>query len=201
MGNVIMNIMLKNISKAYDGLPILKNISLDFEIEKYYCIMGSSGLGKTTLLNILMGLLTPDTGTVENLDYTEIAAVFQENRLCENLSVGANLRLVCTKKGQMQYASQILDQLLLNGCLKKPVRQLSGGMQRRVSLARAVISNRNIMIWDEPFKGLDVTTRNKVIAYLKEHCKNKTVIWVTHDIQEYNQFGGELIQLDSLIKP
>ncbi len=194
-----MQIQLKNISKSYDDIMVLNNVSLNFELGQHYCIMGSSGLGKTTLLYILLGLLAPDAGSIENLHRCDIATVFQENRLCENLSVSANLKLICTEKHQMDDASEILERLRLKNCLKKTVHKLSGGMKRRVALARAVISNRSIMIWDEPFKGLDTSTRSEVIHYLKEYCSNKTVIWVTHDIQEYHQFGGELIQLDSLL--
>lgn len=173
---------------------VLKDLSLALAYGESCCLMGPSGQGKTTLLHILMGLVKPDEGTLSGLDGHRLAPVFQENRLCENLSAGANLRLVCGS-GRGEEISDALAAMGLADCLHKPVRELSGGMKRRVAIARALVSGGDILLFDEPFKGLDDNTKQQVMTHVKEQVKGKTLIWVTHDQREAQYMGSRVIQL------
>jgi NitT/TauT family transport system ATP-binding protein len=195
-----MSIILKDICKQYGDQIVLDHFSFTFDDDKSYCIMAPSGFGKTTLLHILMGLVEADNGTILGLDDYVIAPVFQENRLCENLSVATNIKMVCREKCSSPELAALLDQFLLPGSMKKTVRTLSGGMKRRVALARALVhahsSQKNLFLLDEPFKGLDVSTKEAVMQIMKYSFKGKTAIWVSHDPDEAEFMGSEVVRLD-----
>ncbi len=187
--------MLKavNICKSFGENKVLENFSHEFAEGKSTAVLGKSGGGKTTMLNILMGLLSPDSGEV--IRKGKIAALFQEDRLCENLTASANIRLVT---GKLFSKAQIADELSavgLTDCGNKPVRELSGGMKRRVAMLRALLADYDILFADEPFKGLDADTKGLVIKYFKEKTANKTVVFVTHDKSECETLADEIINI------
>ena len=201
-----MTLELQNISKSFDGLPVLRNLNLSFHQGQCYCLMSPSGSGKTTLLRILMGLEQPDQGMVlaggkpQDMNSLTVSAVFQEDRLCENLSTEANIRLV--QKGGKGRSRDFLQQLQdgfsavgLEGWGKRPVKELSGGMKRRAALLRALYADWNILLLDEPFKGLDRETKDKVLAFVREKCRGKTVLCVTHEKEEAEILGAEILEL------
>lgn len=187
--------MLKavNICKRFGELTVLENFSHDFAEGKVTAVLGKSGCGKSTLLNILMGLLPPDSGEVVRPEDCRISAVFQENRLCENLTAAANIRLVTGKRLSAAEISEQFRAVDLAGCENKPVRELSGGMKRRVALLRALLAEYDILFLDEPFKGLDGDTKRTVMEYCRAETAGKTVLLVTHDEQEI--FTDEVISL------
>ena len=158
-------------------------------------LYGPPGLGKTTLLRILMGLEKYDAGSIEGLENKKISAVFQEDRLCENLPAVTNVAIVCEKNVTLQEIRKELENIGLSGSTEKPVKELSGGMKRRVAIIRSIMADSDIVIFDEPFKGLDVETRKTVIEYLKEKLKDRTVIMVTHDIDEALALNCKIINL------
>jgi len=158
-------------------------------------LYGPPGLGKTTLLRILMGLEKYDAGSIEGLENKKISAVFQEDRLCENLSAVTNIAIVCKKNVTLQEIRKELENIGLSGSTEKPVRELSGGMKRRVAIIRSIMADSDIVVFDEPFKGLDVETRKTVIEYLKGKLKDRTVIMVTHDIDEALSLNCKIINL------
>ena len=189
------DIVLSGISKTFDGKAVLSDVSLRFTSGETVCIRGRSGIGKTTLLRIIAGLTKPDSGTVSGVP-ERIAFVFQEDRLGEEFSAVSNIRLVT---GRSMTAETILKHLSVLGLSESamlPVRDFSGGMKRRVALARAVCAEPEILILDEPFKGLDLELKLKVIEYIKKHTAGKTVICVTHDPAEAELIGGKVIDLD-----
>jgi NitT/TauT family transport system ATP-binding protein len=190
-----MDIRVENLCKSYGGRPVLVNLSLTFARGKKHCVMAPSGYGKTTLLRILMGLERPDSGAVYGLEGCRVAPVFQEDRLCENLSVGANLRLTCRGRLAEAELERCMAALMLPGWLRRSARELSGGMKRRVAIARALLSGREVLLLDEPFKGLDKECKEQVIAYVKEKTRGQTLVWVTHDETEYQSLGGEIVRL------
>lgn len=190
-----MDIQIKDLCKAYHGKQVLDHITLDFSIGEAHCVMAPSGYGKTTLLNIMMGLETADSGTISGLERHRLAPVFQEDRLCENLSVGANLRLTSRERIAEQDMEDCLAALMLPGCLHNPVRELSGGMKRRVAIARALLCGRDILLMDEPFRGLDWECKEQVILYIKRVAFGKTIVCVTHDEEEIGKMGGSLLRL------
>ena len=194
-----MGISLNSISKTFGDNIVFRDFSLEFEEGISTCIMGASGLGKTTLLNILAGLLEADQGYITGLEGKKLAPVFQEDRLCENLSAGANIRLAARQKLSAKEISDMLNILLLPSAIRQPVREMSGGMKRRVSLARALLSGGNLFLFDEPFKGLDEETRSAVIAAVRKKLTGKTLIWVSHDLNEANEMGSSIIRLNELM--
>ena len=180
-----------NITKKYGENTVLDDFSYNFPDSGYTCIMGQSGCGKSTLLLILMGLVKPDGGEVRGRP-AKISAVFQEDRLCENLTVLANLRLVLGKSRNAEL-SAALSEMGLDGCEKQPVRELSGGMKRRLALLRALLAEYDVLFLDEPFKGLDSCTKARVMQLCRDKTAGKTVILVTHDTGEADFFGGKLV--------
>lgn len=197
-------IIISHLSKAYGENKVFSDFSAVFERGKTTCIMAPSGAGKTTLLRILTGLETADAGRIEGMDGLKKSMVFQEDRLCENLSVSANIRLVRQKKtwGRDQKEKKEIQEALEavglaeNG--DQQVRELSGGMKRRVALLRALYSDWDILFLDEPFKGLDEETKTQVMCYTKEKCRGKTVIFVTHERSEAEEMGDILYQMPVL---
>ncbi len=179
-------IKLEQVSKKYGEQIIFDHLNLEIKEHSTTCIMAPSGRGKTTLLRILMGLETIDSGTVEGLAYAKLSVMFQENRLCEHLDVYANIVLPHIGKNSLAtHSKSKLDKALreigLTDYQGKKVSELSGGMKRRIALLRAVLASYDVLLLDEPFQGLDQETRKLSIDFLLKHTKEKTVILISHD--------------------
>lgn len=179
-----MDIEICNISKSYENHKILDSFTATFKEGETSCIMGESGSGKTTLLNILMGLIKKDSGDIYGLNNKKIAAVFQEDRLCENLSAMANVKLVCGNMYTTKEYIEAFNDVGLHNCEYKAVRDLSGGMKRRVAILRAVMSKPDVLFMDEPFKGLDDETYIDVVNYVLNNKNKSTIIMVSHDLRD-----------------
>ncbi|MDD4725840.1 MAG: ABC transporter ATP-binding protein [Tissierellia bacterium] len=190
-----MSIILKDITKSFDDLDVLKNFNGTIEDNEFNFIMGESGIGKTTLINILMGLEKPDFGEIVGMDDMNLSVVFQENRLLEDFDAITNLKLVANKDTKDKEIVSLLRDLGLGDSLNKKVSQFSGGMKRRLAIGRALIHKADIYIMDEPFKGLDKNLYLKTIKYVKEKLEGKTVIIITHREEEYEIFGGNIIYI------
>ncbi len=189
------DIIIRNISKAFAENDVLKAFSAVIPAGEISCLMAPSGRGKTTLLRILMGLEQPDSGHISGVTGFRLSAVFQEDRLCENLSPVTNIRLVC-RSHSTRAVIDALNAAGLSGCIGQPVRELSGGMRRRVALLRALMADYDILFLDEPFKGLDAAAKATVMAQTRKHIQGKTVLLVTHDPQEAQTLGaGTIITL------
>lgn len=171
------------ISKSYGGKPVLSALSLSVAPGEKLCLTGPSGCGKTTLLRILLGLEEPDRGRVLRRDGLRLSAVFQEDRLLENQSAVENLLFV--RDASPAEAEKLLQRLCLPPeSLRQPAAELSGGMKRRVAIARALFVPFDLLVLDEPYKGLDADVRAAVQAVVAEETRDKAVILVTHDSQE-----------------
>ncbi|MGL5414099.1 MAG: ATP-binding cassette domain-containing protein [Clostridium sp.] len=182
-----MDIILKNISKCFEEKEVLKNLNLTIEEKKVTIIIGESGIGKTSLLKILMGIDRNFIGKVSGIENKRISVVFQENRLCENLTVKMNIRII-NEKISDEEIDRYLNKLGIKESLNTKISHLSGGMKRRVAILRALLNPFDILILDEPFKGLDSNNKRKTIDVFKEKIKGKTVIIVTHDNGDSNFF-------------
>lgn len=174
------DIVIRNLSKRYGDLSVLDGFSATFSAGHITCVMGRSGCGKTTLLRILLGLERADSGRIEGLP-SRLSAVFQENRLCDEFSAVENVKIAAPHRGVNEIRQALSSLLLSDEAQDKPVCALSGGMRRRVAIARAILAEGEALLMDEPFKGLDEATRDAVVAYVKEAVRGRTVILVTHD--------------------
>ena len=188
------DIVLKNVCKAYGEQKVLEDLSLAFRGGEVTCIQGPSGCGKTTLLRLIAGLEAPDSGTIEGVP-DRIACVFQEDRLCEDFGAVSNVRLVTNRTMSAEQICSHLREIGLGDSLDKPVREFSGGMKRRVAIVRAVCYQGDLLILDEPFKGLDEKLRDRVMDYVKKYSAGKTILCVTHDGAEAGYLGGEICEL------
>ena len=191
----MMDIKLENLNKKYGENTVLSNFCAEFKQGEITCLMGPSGWGKTTLFNILMGFETADSGHIAGMPKQK-SAVFQEDRLCEEFSALSNIRLVTGKRVEDAVILQHLTELGLQEDLAKPLGEFSGGMKRRVAVARSVLFDADIYLMDEPFKGLDAATKTVTMDYVKKHTKGKTLVVITHDEDECAYLGGSLIKVE-----
>ena len=179
-------IKLVSITKRFGERLVIDSLSLVIQDGQKIAVMGESGKGKTTLLRIIAGLETPDSGSVCGYNKEELSYVFQEPRLFETISAIKNLTAVSTEpyKTAEKKAMELLALVGLEKDAKKQPRELSGGMKQRLALARAFMVDCPILLLDEPFSALDEDTKNDIIALVKEKTKDKTVILVTHDRED-----------------
>lgn len=191
-----MKIVVKNLTKIYGNKKVLNDLSITLEDGQVTSLMGASGSGKTTFAHILLGLIPPTYGTIEGLSEQRLAAVFQEDRLCEQLSIMGNIRLVLKNKIDDEEIFKHMREVdLEEESAYRPVSQLSGGQKRRVAILRAMIAESDFISLDEPFRGLDKDTKEKTMYYVKKSIKGKTVLLITHDHQEVQFFGGKKYNL------
>ena len=190
-----MDIVISNLSKKFGEKKVIADFSIRIKEGSVLSIMAPSGGGKTTLLRILAGLETGEKGRIEGLENRKISMVFQEDRLCSNLSAVSNIRFVCGKKIMESKIYNELEEAGLKGNEKYPVRELSGGMRRRIAIVRALTVPCDVLILDEPFTGLDMENKKRMADYIIKRSEGKTVILVTHDKEEAEAMGGNILYL------
>lgn len=195
-----LGIRLEAVSKRFGSLWAVRDVSLTIEPGEFFSLLGPSGCGKTTLLRIIAGFESPDTGRVVigGQDVTRMrpqdrptAMVFQSYALFPTMTVGENvaygLQVRKTPKSvQQERVADVLARVGLSGLEARPVTALSGGQQQRVALARAMAVSPSVLLFDEPLSNLDVALREKTRRELKEiqHQLRTTSVYVTHDQQE-----------------
>ena len=175
----MMELRVEHLCKRYGENAVLDDISFTARVGVTR-LLGPSGIGKTTLLRVLLGLETPDSGTV-NGDKFRWTAVFQENRLLEGLDAEGNLRFVLGANYNAAAAQALLKELGLGDVGKKKVRDYSGGMQRRLALARALLAPSDALSLDEPFTGLDAENREAAMRAILRAAETKIVLLSTHE--------------------
>ncbi|MBO4697162.1 MAG: ATP-binding cassette domain-containing protein [Lachnospiraceae bacterium] len=179
---------LDGVGKDYDGRAVLSGISLSLIPGTVTILSGPSGIGKTTLLRILLGLAEPDHGTVTRTDDAVMSAVFQENRLFEQLSASRNVRIIPNGPDRSE-ADALLRSAGITETEGKAVSAFSGGMKRRVAWCRALAIRSRIILLDEPFTGLDEAKKDVMIRLLKERKGNNAIVIVTHNPSEIQKIS------------
>jgi len=184
---------LTGITHSFGENTVLRNFCLTLQPGQRIALMGPSGVGKTTVLRLAMGLLTPDEGAVENR-FRKTGVVFQEPRLLPWRTAAENVNLVLGDgKETMPLAQSWLERLGLKDAADQYPTELSGGMQQRVALARALALDGDFLILDEPFKGLDEELRIQVMEQVGK--TNAAIVLVTHDEEEAKALACEIIRL------
>ena len=188
-------IRVNNVTKKYGDKTVLEAFSCAFPKTGFAAVTGASGIGKTTLLNLLLGFEKADNGTIEIPSDTAFSVVFQEDRLLMQESALTNAAIYYEGKTDgsrklseegRRIAAQILTELGLEDDWNTPAHLLSGGMARRVSIARALVAMTgplaaNVCIMDEPIKGLDAASREQTLSVIHHYCSGKLLIMVTHE--------------------
>ncbi|MBQ7942706.1 MAG: ATP-binding cassette domain-containing protein [Lachnospiraceae bacterium] len=169
-------VQLEQIGKSYAGKTVLTDISQEYEYGKTYYFRTPSGSGKSTLFRMIAGLECQDMGILKR--QTEaVSMAFQEDRLCENYNALVNVSMVT---GEEARAREHLLELLMPEDIEKPCRELSGGMKRRVAIARAMAARSDLVILDEPFVALDEENRRRVQHYIEQYKAGRTLLIATH---------------------
>ncbi len=193
-----MNLELRDIRKAYGAHVVLDGLSHTFPEGRVTAILGPSGCGKTTLLRLVAGLETPDAGTILGVPAGGLSMVFQEDRLPPQLDAAECLRCVLRRTTDREARIRdALDALGLGVAGGQPVREFSGGMRRRVALARALLFPSPLALLDEPFKGLDADTRDSAVAFARAQLRGRTALLVTHDPEDADAFDAPVLRLDA----
>ena len=191
---------LNDVSFSYGNKKIINKLSLSLPSNGVFAISGPSGCGKTTLFMLIASLLKPDSGNIVS-DHKRLSFVFQEARLLPWLTAAENVNFVLGgKKSTLQKATEELGKVGLSEDTKKYPHELSGGMQRRVSLARAFAYDGDIILLDEPTAGLDERIKSVVLDLIKEKGKTSLVLMITHDIDEAKACADEILDFYKMQK-
>jgi NitT/TauT family transport system ATP-binding protein len=183
-------IALIGIEKAYGEKRVLEGVSLTLPKGEVTALTGKSGSGKTTLSRILLGLERADGGRIEGAANLKKAAVFQEDRLCEHLSALDNLRLVGVSR---EDAIKHLDALGLANDRDERALKLSGGMRRRLALARAMAVGADLIVLDEPMTGLDGENKRLAADYVRDNRAQAALLLISHDPEDLMLLGASAV--------
>lgn len=202
-------ISLEHISKSYGSTVVLKDFQLEIREKEAVAVVGESGCGKTTLLRIMAGLEPDYEGDVRKdgislrktpPNHRDMALVYQEPALWNHMTVRENILFAADRKGAKRIPDsfqQICDGLEITPLLARYPNEISGGQAKRVSLARALISPKEILLLDEPLSNIDRETRAKVMQFLKEHyVGRRTIVYVSHDMEEVESLCDTRVRLD-----
>jgi NitT/TauT family transport system ATP-binding protein len=194
-----MSIEIKGLYKDFDEISLFNDFSIDIQEGTITCILGPSGCGKTTLLNIIGSILQPDKGLLTGFEDKVLSYIFQDPRLLPWKTVKGNIEFVLSKDIPAEEREKLTNRFIrlveLEGFENYYPSKLSGGMRQRVSIARAFASPSDIILMDEPLKGLDIKLKLNLIETFSRiwEADKRTVIFVTHDVDESLLLGHEII--------
>lgn len=185
-------IKINNISLSFGEKRVFDNFSLTIGDNDRIWLYGKSGSGKTTLTRLIFGFLKPQSGSIEIDENLKPSAVFQENRLLLFKSALDNVLLVTKDKKK---AVDVLSKLGLKDEINSPVKNFSGGMQRKVALARALCADFDYLVLDEPFTGMDDQSIKTAAELILCIAQNKPIILITHNSFEAELLGAQKKEL------
>lgn len=184
-------IELHEVTISYGEKTVLRDFSLALPESGIVCLSGPSGCGKTTLARVLAGLEIPEHGQITGLRPGEAALLFQEDRLLPWLSAARNVAAVCSADAAREW----LRAVGLDAEADAIPASLSGGMRRRVALARALAYNSRLLLLDEPFTGIDADTKRALYPLIEHAAQSKPVVLITHHKDELEALGGRILRL------
>ena len=189
-----MNLILKSLNFSYEKEEVLKDINFNFQSGVLNIVSGESGVGKTSLLNLIAGLERPSSGSIvlDNITQADsnhfiepekrnIGFVFQDFALFPHMSIESNITFA--GESDNKFFNKLVKRMSLADHLKKYPHEISGGQQQRVSIARALFSKPKILLVDEPISNQDKENKNEIIKIISEFIKNQNIICiiVSHD--------------------
>ena len=186
---------ITEVTLSFDGQTVMEKFSLTLPKQGLVALMGPSGAGKTTLLRVMMGLETPQSGRVDT-ENAKVALLFQEDRLLPWLTARQNVEAVLGPNEKQQAAKALGSMGLEEQAWDKLPEELSGGMRRRVALARLICYGGDIWLMDEAFKGLDRESRDALIPFFKQQAETRLIVLVTHEKEDAVRLGAQIIELE-----
>lgn len=197
----MMEIRANNLFFSYGDQPVLQGVNLTLSSDRPVVLLGGSGMGKTTLLRLLAGLLQPQSGQIEGISPdTRIAVMYQEDRLFPHLTVYKNLKLIRPGVTREETAGLLAELNLDSAVLDQMPRELSGGMRRRVALARTLLFEADMVLMDEPFQGLDVDTRRMALAAVRKYTQGRPMLLISHEPEDGPALGAKTLTIQELMK-
>lgn len=197
--------VLDDVTVSFDENKVLDHMDVRLDAGGIYCIMGQSGCGKTTLLRVCAGLQKPTDGRVyymsnsvpgENVGKKKTGMAFQEDRLCMQLSALNNVLLAADHKYSTETIISLFGEIFPKEALQQPAEQLSGGMKRRIAVARAVLSDADCLLLDEPFAGLDEANHERLLRWILQNRNGRLLIVTTHEEADAARMGAVVLRLD-----
>jgi len=193
-----MDLVINDLKKTYGNLPVYENFNLSIHENKITCILGPSGCGKTTLLKLISGITSMDSGELQGFGDKSISYLFQENRLLPWKTLADNIAFVLKphfpKEEVQKKVATYLDLVQLRDFKDYYPHEVSGGMNQRVAIARAFAYPSEILLMDEPFKGLDGKLKQELLeVFVQLWSKDRrTVLYITHDVDEAIMLGDDI---------
>lgn len=188
-----MNIRLTEVCKSYDSKIVIDRLSLELPERGIIGLSGPSGCGKTTLLRLLAGLEQPDAGRLEGIDGMAVSMVFQEDRLLPWLTAADNLAVIEPDRAAVL---QWLENVQLAEFAGYYPAAMSGGMKRRLALARALARPGNLLLLDEPFTGMDSELKAGLFSLIRQEGSQRLVVLVTHDEDDIRALGDSILVVE-----
>ena len=197
--------ILDDVTVSFDEKKVLDHMDVRLDEGGIYCIMGQSGCGKTTLLRVCAGLQKPTDGRVyymsnsvpgENVGKKKTGMAFQEDCLCMQLSALNNVLLTADRQYSTETVISLLSEIFPKEALQQPAEQLSGGMKRRIAVARAVLSDADCLLLDEPFAGLDEENHERLSRWILKNRNGRLLVITTHDEADIGRMGAAVLRLD-----
>jgi len=194
-----MGMQIKNLNKEFENITLFNDFNIVFPENEITCILGPSGCGKTTLLNIIGNVLSADSGSLNGFEGKAVSYIFQEPRLLPWKTVAGNIEFVISRDITAVEREEIISRFMkfveLDDFANYYPSQLSGGMKQRVAIARAFAYASDVILMDEPLKGVDIALKQNLIRSFSRvwQTDRRTVIFVTHDVDEALMLGDEIV--------